>query len=126
MLGRRNKKPLDFLSLLDILSSMSDNIIFTRPRICRFCKHWGGSSFTVDDLMAPKHGVPWKDLEAAKEYTLLARTNEKNLWGCAALKDALEIDLDQGSGWDSGGASVDEINTPGDFGCNRYEAWTEA
>ena len=40
---------------------------------------------------------------------------------CNILDSVLDIYLDQGRGWDSGGASVDEINTPFDFGCNKFE-----
>jgi hypothetical protein len=62
--------------------------------ICKNCKHWNCH-------------VDCRELQ---------KTNY-----CNILKSIIEIEIDQGRGWDSGGASVDEINTPFDFGCNKFE-----
>jgi hypothetical protein len=92
--------------------------------ICRFCKNWGGKYFSVADMLKPSwQGFGWTDPVAAREYIIESRNTEKGKWSCPVLKDTLEIDLDQGSGYDAGDASVEEVNTPGDFGCNKWEPW---
>ena len=75
----------------------------TIKNICRFCKHWDFGN--VSNL----------EFRAETTYTL----------GCHKLKKVLDIEIDQGGGWDAGGASVETINTPGDFGCNKFESLTE-
>lgn len=65
--------------------------------VCKNCKHW----------------------DCNVEYR-----HRDNCNRCNILKTVVDIDLNQGSGWDSGGASVDEINTPFDFGCNKFEQMT--
>jgi hypothetical protein len=42
------------------------------------------------------------------------------------IRQTIEIEIDQGSGWDSGGASVEEVCTPAHFGCNHWEHWNPA
>lgn len=75
----------------------------TCKHICRNCKHWGNGSISTESRAD------------------ISRYNWK--WECGVIKGEVEVDIDQGSGWDAGGASVDVINTSGDFGCIRWEKW---
>lgn len=94
--------------------------------ICRNCLHWGGKHLSLSEMIRQD---PYREPnywathhEEAKTFLVEQRTTT-NKWGCKPILDILEIDLDQGSGWDAGGASVEEVHTPGDFGCNKFEAW---
>lgn len=40
---------------------------------------------------------------------------------CLVLGKVLDIEIDQGPGYDAGGASVESIDTPPDFGCVHHE-----
>lgn len=71
---------------------------------CKTCKHWcAGSWATID---------PKRELESTYPRT------------CHKVRDALDIEIDQGSGYDCGGATIEDINTPPDFGCTLHEPWT--
>lgn len=71
--------------------------------ICRNCKHWGNGS--ISTMSRTDNSVyNWK-------------------WECKVIKNEVEVDIDQGRGWDAGGASVDVINTSGNFGCIKWEKW---
>ena len=69
----------------------------TDPKTCRNCKHWcSGTSYPN-----------------AREWD--------SAMPCDKLKKHLDIEIDQGSGWDCGGATIEEVGTPPDFGCNLFE-----
>jgi hypothetical protein len=94
---------------------------------CRNCKHWGAADeiFSVDKLLRPGWGGHgWNDRDVAVKYIANSRATANCTWGCQLLKEKLDVDIDQGGGWDSGGASVETINTPPDFGCNLFEEYT--
>jgi hypothetical protein len=93
--------------------------------ICRFCKHWGGKYFAVDSLLLPvnRGGHGWTNAKEAREYIIERRNTESMEWECDIIENHLEINIDQGSGWDSGGASVESININGDFGCIHWVHW---
>jgi hypothetical protein len=73
--------------------------------ICRTCKHW---DVTHVDMRDSASG--WM------AYSMR----------CNKIRQTIEIEIDQGSGWDSGGASVEEVCTPAHFGCNHWEHWNPA
>ncbi len=70
---------------------------------CRTCKHWCAGS--------------WATIDPRREFISSSRA-------CGKLRDVLDIELDQGSGYDAGGASIEDIDTPADFGCNKHEPWS--
>lgn len=72
-------------------------------QICRNCKHWITEN--------PVHGGEW--MRAETNITYGAR--------CKVIQRIVEIDISQGP-WGNGGAEVDEVCTPPDFGCNKFEA----
>lgn len=105
-------------------------------KICRNCKHWGiyFDIPSVKKMMTPRNqgGYGWTDEVAAKKQydecvtgSYTSRAIEKYARGCKVIKEVVEVDIEQGRGWDAGGASVEEINTPGDFGCNKFVNWEE-
>ena len=69
----------------------------TDLRTCRNCKHWaygqGNPDYREGDWSRP----------------------------CKKIQDNLEVEIDQGGGWDSGGATLESIDTPPGFGCNLFE-----
>jgi hypothetical protein len=70
--------------------------------ICRTCKHWQTN---------------WvENRESNTEFRVWPQK-------CAKITETIEIEIDQGSGYDSGGASVQEVCTPAHFGCNHWEHW---
>lgn len=96
--------------------------------ICRNCKHWGADwgFFSVKKMLTPtiEGGHGWKDREEAIKWVVESRTKYDSKLRCKCLEDIVEVEIDQGSGWDAGGASVDEVCTPGDFGCNKFEHYS--
>lgn len=70
---------------------------------CRTCKFWATDPF-------------WNNIDHTREHVSGGRD-------CSKLRDVIDIELDQGSGYDAGGASIGEINTPHDFGCVKHEEW---
>ena len=68
---------------------------------CRNCKHWTAGT--------------------SENYPLIDRATTKYKYECPKLKELLSVDIDQGRGWDSGGATTEAIETPGEFGCNLHE-----
>ena len=97
----------------------------TDPKTCRNCKHW--DSISVERLMAPSHqgGFAWGDRNEAARYAESSRANGKHSCECKAILNSLEIELDQCGGWDAGGASVDTVSTPPDFGCNLFKEYVK-
>jgi protein-arginine kinase activator protein McsA len=75
--------------------------------ICRNCKHW--ASWGSDT-----------------EHDQQSRQEEKYSRTCkyitSQVKDTTSfmVNLDQGRGWDAGGASFEDIETPPHFGCNQF------
>ena len=71
----------------------------TELRTCRSCKHWAYK-------------------QADSEY-------REGDWSrpCKKIQDKLEIEIDQGRGWDCGGATIESIDTPPDFGCTLFEEY---
>ena len=67
-------------------------------RICCRCKHWG---------------YPHSDRSATSKFS------EK----CNKIGAEIYIDIDQGSGWDAGGASVEGIETNPSFGCLLFDVF---
>lgn len=65
--------------------------------ICRTCKHWEVNNEWRDDFQWQRQ--------------------------CKKIGKTIEIEIDQGDGWDSGGARVEFIETPPHFGCNHWEHW---
>jgi hypothetical protein len=65
---------------------------------CKTCKHW-------------------------KDYGGNSREWENYSMPCEKLKAALNIEIDQGEGWDSGDASVKDVETKPTFGCNLWEEY---
>jgi len=98
--------------------------------ICRFCRHWAtkGKYFDLNNYMTPAGhgGYGWTDRAAAIEAIHKDRIESTSSLPCKALESAIEVDIDQGGGWDAGGASVDEVSTPGDFGCIKFEPYEVA
>ena len=68
-------------------------------------------------------GYGWTDRNAAIKDIHKSRIENTSNLNCSILMNTIEVEIEQGGGWDSGGASVDEINTPGDFGCNKFEKY---
>lgn len=94
----------------------------TCKHICRNCKHWGGEIMSIVDMVNGKYGHKWSK-EDAVAWVTKSRAEDTNKWECKVITEEVEVDIDQGGGWDSGGASVDVINTSGDFGCIKWEKW---
>lgn len=95
----------------------------TIKHICRNCKHWGVTHgiFSLEKLTSPRpHGYGFTREDAIK-YIVEDRAKDDNRWGCEVIANTVEVEIDQGHGWDAGGASVEEICVPGDFGCNKFE-----
>lgn len=93
--------------------------------ICRNCKHWGVKHgiFSLEKLTSPRpFGYGFAHDDAVK-YIDEDRAKSDTKWGCEVINATIEVEIDQGSGWDAGGASVEEINVPGDFGCNKFEPY---
>lgn len=91
---------------------------------CRNCKHWGAKDgvFSLEKLISPRpHGYGFSREDAIK-YRAEDRAKSDFKWECEVINATVEVEIDQGSGWDAGGASVEGIGVPGDFGCNRFEA----
>jgi hypothetical protein len=99
----------------------------TKP-ICRFCRHWGTkyNYFDLKKYLTPAGhgGYGWTDRAAAIADIHRDRAEGTSSLPCKVLEGTVEIDIDQGGGWDAGGASVDEVSTPGGFGCNRFELYS--
>ena len=74
--------------------------------ICRTCKHW--QVYMVEDR------------DAFCEWRTITNSNR-----CNKIRETIEIEVDQGRGWDTGGASVDYVDTPAHFGCNHWEHWKD-
>jgi len=95
--------------------------------ICRFCRHWSGKYkyYSLEKYMTPAGhgGYGWTDRDAAIADIHRDRAESTSTLPCKVLSDTVEVEIDQGGGWDAGGASVDEINVPGDFGCNKFEPY---
>ena len=87
--------------------------------ICRNCKHWGEREgfFSAKKLISSSSH--WRHHpEDAVKFCVDYRAEVNANLDCAAMHTVIEID--QGSGLDAGGASVKEICTPGEFGCNKF------
>lgn len=51
------------------------------------------------------------------------RSTTEHAENCKKIQEKIGIEIDQGSGWDCGGASVEAVETPPDFGCNLFEEY---
>jgi len=103
----------------------------SNANICRGCKHWGGPTNTLAAMVKASsyvgHPSYWESRPAeALEYLTKSRAECQDTRMCEVLQNTLYITLDHGSGWGGGGASVNEIETPGDFGCAKFEPWEGA
>ena len=67
--------------------------------VCRNCKHWGTTY--------PSDRAP----------------DSKYLQSCSKIQAELDVQLDQGSGWDAGGAFVDYVETKPSFGCILFDVF---
>lgn len=80
------------------------------PR-CATCKHWGNYHL-LGHVVA-------MDQESREK----ASANDMEL-RCDMLRaeHKIKVSIDQGQGWDAGGASLDDVETAPDFGCVLHEA----
>jgi hypothetical protein len=92
-------------------------------RICRNCKHWGGKYGNFDVNNYNFNDAFWTT-EKRIEYIIENRKTTDYKMECMEILNVIEIDIDQGSGWDAGGASVESVNTPPTFSCSRFEEAT--
>jgi hypothetical protein len=67
---------------------------------CRNCRHWTANE---------------------SSYPTLDRNTTKYTFECPKLKNLLSVEINQGHGYDAGGATTEAIETPGEFGCNMHE-----
>lgn len=99
-------------------------------RICRNCQHWGNQWMSVSGYKERNKFVQndyWMNhLDELKLYITNDRATTNTAWDCRVIQGAIEVEIDQGSGYDAGGASVEEICTPGDFGCIKFQQWDGA